>query len=344
MLINYIEKMDKSLYSFFVVYQHEPVTICKEKMEQAGCETIRITARSENLIRSLVDTHGVIRKYKPDIVHSNMNLMNFIPNYYAKKEKVKVRISHSHIAEKNKNVIYQLFARFCKKSIIRTSNVFLACGNDAAEYLHGCDIKSTIIHNAVNITQFHNTSAILDSLKEYQDCFVIGHVGRFTEQKNHRRLVDIFNVYVQKHHNAILALAGTGELESDILDYVEENKLQNKVIFLGAIKEMDKFYSSIDFLLLPSIYEGFPVVSLEVQAAGVRSIFSDAIDPQVKITSLLTLLSLKKTDQEWVEAIDRQLKQYIDEDYIKKIQNAGYDIDVEADKLNVIYCKSVSEV
>lgn len=343
MLINYITEMDKSRYEFYVVYQHEPVKICENKMLSAGVyKLIRITARSENLFKHLRDTNQVIKSIKPDIIHSNVNLMNFIPNYYGYHNNVKVRISHSHIAEKDKSTVYRVMAFVCKKLIARYSTNFFACGIDAAKYLHYED--SIIINNAIPVNKFMNETEQYEPLVSYSNYIKIGHVGRFSDQKNHKRLIDIFCAFSKIENSALLVLVGEGELLENIKQYVKEKAIDDKVIFLGAITEMSKFFYTIDLFLLPSKYEGFPVVALESQAAGVKSIYSDRVDKKVKITKYIEFMSLDASNEEWALAIQKLLKTPVDDNQYEKLKDSGYVIEEEAKKMERYYECFLGEV
>lgn len=338
MLINYCSRMNQQKYDFILIYQHEAVKPCLEKMVEAGFITERITARCENPLKHVVDTYRVIRKYRPEIIHSNMNLMNFVPNIIGKFCGVKVRISHSHIAEKNLNLSHKILLSICRFLIVRSSTRFLACGEDAGRYLHGNRIHSEIIRNAIDLESFRHPVGQFLSEKE-SNKFVIGHVGRFSIQKNHKRLIEIFNEYLKINPNSLLILAGTGELEYKIKRYVADLKIEEKIKFCGAIKDMPSFYASLDMFLFPSLWEGFPVIALEVQAAGVKAIFSDKIDSQVKVTSLISFMSLDKGDIAWAHEIERMriLPQNDDEDFVNELTQAGYDIKFEVTRLEQFY-------
>lgn len=219
MLVNYCNNMDHDKFEFIVVYQHEPVELCINKIKAAGCKTIRITARNESFVKNIVDSYKIIKEYKPDIIHCHMNLMNFCPAFPAMLSGVKVRISHSHIAEKEKSFIYKIMANICKTLIKISSNVFLSCGQEAGYYLYGKNRSFTIINNAINLEEFRYRSYNFRNSLNLQDKVVVGHVGRFSEQKNHKRLLDIFKEFLKLEKNATLLLAGTGELEESTKKY-----------------------------------------------------------------------------------------------------------------------------
>lgn len=341
-LINYCSRLDKKEYELIVVYQHEPVQVCLNKLESAGCKAIRITARSENFLANIIDSYKIIKELQPDIVHSNMNLMNFCSNLPAKWLKVPVRISHSHIAEKNISLLYRLILSISRKLIKYSSNILFSCGKEASQYLYKTEKDVYMINNAIDIRMFENNNSFYDEYRK-SNRVIIGHVGRFTKQKNHKRMINIFYEFMKLEPNSLLLLAGMGELEEEVKQQVKKLNIERNVVFLGAISDMSKFYNTIDLFLLPSLYEGFPVVALEVQAAGVKSLFSDTIDKKIKITNLVNFYSLKNNDKEWANEMERIIGSDVKDDYYKKLTNSGYNVDVEAKKLDELYKKFVNE-
>lgn len=200
MLYNYCKFMDHEKYEFVIVYQHVPVLTCIEKMESIGCKTIRITARSENFIKNIKDSIDVIQSEKPDIVHAHMNLMNFCALYAAKKCGVKVRISHSHIAEKNKGIMFNMMANVFKQMCIKYATAYFACGEEAGLYMYGKKKMEagevTIIQNAIDLQYFSKNKELNEHFRQTNNLngkFIVGHIGRFSQQKNHNKLIDIFN-------------------------------------------------------------------------------------------------------------------------------------------------------
>lgn len=310
MLYNYCKFMDNEKYEFVVVYQHEPIESCINKIKSIGCRTIRITSRSENFVNNIKDSIRIIEQEKPDIVHAHMNLMNFCALYSAKKCGVRVRISHSHIAEKDKNFLYRGVAFFLKGLSIKYATNLFACGMEAGEYFYGkkrmYDETVTIINNAIDLDYF-----IIDNQtkkENREECgldgkLVIGHIGRFTYQKNHERLINIFRSVISKNKDAVLLLVGCGELEKKIRKKTYEMGLEEKVIFYGTTRDMRKVYSLFDVFVLPSYFEGLPVVSIEVQAANIPAILSSKVDKSCKVTEAIQFVDLEESDEEWANRI-----------------------------------------
>lgn len=223
MLCNYCGAMNKDAYEFVLAYQHQAVETCKEKIEESGCRTIRITARSENFIKNLIDGYRVIKKERPDIVHAHMNLVNFCALLPAYLLGVKVRISHSHIAETNRNILFRIMAAICKFLCVHAATDLMTCGQEAGIYLYGKRRmqkgKVLLVENAINLDYYDIDPEVREKIREQhklQDQLIIGHVGRFSYQKNHEKLIHIFSEISKRRADAVLLLVGTGELEEQI--------------------------------------------------------------------------------------------------------------------------------
>lgn len=348
MLCNYCTELSNNDcdYEFVVVYQHEAVNTCREKIEDAGCRTKRITARNENFIKNIIDSYRFIREEKPDIVHAHMNLMNFCALYAAKYAGVKVRISHSHIAEKNRGLCFRAMAFVCKKLCINSATMLLGCGKEAGEYLYGKkrmkEGKVEIVENAIDLRKYTISREEKMEIRRSAGLsheFIVGHVGRFSYQKNHEKLVDAFYSLTKIKKNAKLLLIGTGELENQVRRQVEEYGIEDSVIFAGTTKNMRDMYALMDVFVLPSRYEGFPVVSVEVQAARIPSLFSNSIAPTCKLTDYIDFYSINESSENWakriVDCAEKKRNINLNKLYSK------YNIVENAKHLDVIYRRSL---
>ena len=343
MLYNYCKYLDHEKYEFIVVYQHKPVETCIAKIESIGCRTKRITARNENFFGKIRDSIAIIKDEKPDIVHTHMNLMNFCALYAAKKCGVQVRISHSHIAEKNKGPFFCMMAYICKKLCIKYATDLLACGIEAGKYLYGKAMKKgkvTILENAIDLQYFQKDEILEKQFREKYEVlnkFIIGHVGRFSYQKNHEKLLGIFHEILKIKENAVLLLVGTGELEEQIKKKAEELNISDKVIFYGTTSNMKEIYSVIDVFVLPSRFEGFPVVSIEIQAADIPAVFSNTIAQSCKITEAIKFCDLKLSDEQWAQVVIEHYQKFKTSDLTELYKL--YDIKSKVKKLDEIYEK-----
>ena len=130
--------------------------------------------------------------------------------------------------------------------------------------------------------------------------------------------------------------AGKGEELTSLLDKVKNLDLEEKVLFLGLREDIPSILQAFDIFIMPSIYEGLPVSSIEAQASGLKCVLSDSISFESNVTGNVEFLSLEKSATEWAEEISKMLS-YDRTDTSEKIKNAGYDIMTTAQQLTDFY-------
>ena len=328
MIYNYSQNMNKDNYEFHLVYQHNPELKNIEEFEKLGFKLNRISSKTRNPIKNIIETYSYIKENNFDVIHSHMTLMNVIPLTIAKYLGVKKRISHSHNSDVRKKFFFiKLVENILKKIIINNSTDLVACGFEAGKYLYG-DKEFVILNNAINTKLYLFNQKYRDEIRKDigigNDVFVIGHVGRFSKQKNHKFLIDVLEKLCLCEKNVRLLLIGDGEEFKNIKSYVEEKKMDEYVIFTGIIRETYKYYSAFDIFVLPSIWEGLPIVAIEAQVSGLRIIFSDNIDKKVMLDEKNVLFE-KLNEEVWVKRI-------LDEKNNNKIKNRDFNTDIMTKK------------
>ena len=200
----------------------------------------------------------------------------------------------------------------------------------SADFLFGRNADVQILNNGINITKFqYNENLRRLKRKEFlfQNKLVIGHIGRFSKQKNHIFVIDVFVKILEKNSCAIFLLIGTGELYHNIKKYVDALGITDRVIFAGVRKDVSELMMAMDSLVFPSFYEGMPNVVIEAQTTGLPCLVSDTITEECKVTDKVEFLSLKNSALEWankaLSMINNDTKR---EDYAGKMKVAGYDI------------------
>ena len=160
--------------------------------------------------------------------------------------------------------------------------------------------------------------------------------GRFSNQKNHKFIIKLTEKLSQTNLDFKIILIGEGELEEKIKRQINKKKLDKYFIFTGNISNVNKYYQALDLFILPSKYEGLPLVGIEAQASGAKCLFSEKITKEVKITDLVTFLPLNINI--WKDRILKECKNITTKkDMTKKIKKAGYDIKTETKKLEELY-------
>ncbi|MBR0131218.1 MAG: glycosyltransferase family 1 protein [Firmicutes bacterium] len=283
----------------------------------------------------------------PDIkiVHAHNEAMGYYALQSAKDAGVRVRIAHAHNTQIIKDYKYPL-KMVCKQLLPGAATDYWSCGRDAGIYYYGekrWNESGFILRNAIDVSRFAFRPEARERIRQengLNDCFVMGHVGRFNLQKNHSRLLDIFAELLKAVPDARLALIGVGELEQSVKEKAQALGIQDKTLFLGQMSDVSEWYQAMDCFVLPSLFEGLPVVGIEAQAAGLPCFFSDKVTDEILLSPQAQRISLEADDTEWVNALLAARQQKADRNQaIDIVREAGYDIHEEAKKLQEIYLK-----
>ncbi|MBR3164491.1 glycosyltransferase family 1 protein [Candidatus Saccharibacteria bacterium] len=301
-IMNYYHHIDRNKIQFDFICDEDSTNIPYDEIEKLGGKVI-LCPPYQKLPKYLKFLTQLFREKKYHIVHSNINTLSVFPLYAAKKAGVPVRIAHSHSTsnprEWKKNLAKNALRPFSKQY----ATDYFACSELAGRYLFGDQAfdkgKVKIIRNAIDVEKFKFDPVARKKLRKEigikDDDFVVGHIGRFVEQKNHRFLIDIFAEAKKEKKNAKLVLVGQGPLREEIRQKVEDLGLQKDVFFLGQRNDTNKLYSVFDVFCLPSLYEGLPVVGVEAQANGVPCVFSDQVTEEIAINKNVKLVDTEKS-------------------------------------------------
>ena len=238
------------------------------------------------------------------IVHSHIDSMSFLPLLAAKMAGIPIRIAHSHstsIDMDYKYILKQIYRRGL--AMVATDN--FACGKKAGEFLFGSR-AFTLIPNAIDADRFYYNEAERANVRKelkLEGKFVIGHVGRFTYLKNHGFLLEILACMLEKNENVRLLLIGTGEKKEEIQDKAKQMGLEEYVLFLGSRSDVERFYQAMDVFVMPSLFEGVPVVGIEAQFTQLPCVFSDRVPDEVAFTDLCCFVPLNDSPEKWAERI-----------------------------------------
>lgn len=304
-VMNYYRHLDHSKIQFDFICDDDSTNIPYDEIEKLGGKVILIPPY-QKVFKYQKELRRVLREGKYKIVHSHINTLSVFPLYAAKKVGVPVRIAHSHSTtnkkEWKKNLLKQVLRPFSKKYATN----YMCCSELAGRWLFGDkaydDGKVYLLNNAIDLDKFKYDKKIRDKKRKElgikEDTIVIGHIGRFVAQKNHTFLIDIFNQFHKKEKNSILLLAGQGPLQEEIKNKVRELGLDDSVRFLGQRNDANELYQVFDVFLLPSLYEGLPVVGVEAQASCLLCFFSDDMTKETKVLDSTVFMSLSNTAEE----------------------------------------------
>lgn len=333
---NYCVHMDKNkiLMEFITFLGNEQKFV--DLFTQYGTVHI-LPHRKQALFSYLYALNRLLQKGKYDVIHihGNSGTMS-VEAAFARMNHVNKIIVHTHNTECTHPVVGRLTVPVMK--LLATD--FLACSEAAGTWLYGKN-RYIVLNNAIDIRNYFFDSTIRDvTRKEFgvSGNFVIGHVGKFLEVKNHTFLIDIFEQYYQLDSSARLMLVGDGPKKQEIEKKIESKGLGECVIFVGSKDNVGKFYAAMDFFVLPSLYEGLPLVMLEGQASGLPMLVANTITQDAKCCNEVIYKSLSDGAMAWAQTI-QDIKSSLGAraNNIEAIRSHGFDIDKEADKLLTIY-------
>lgn len=336
----------KIIYDFVNVKDESKIAF-EDDIQAAGGHVFEIKSRRSNPIRHYWQWYRLMiriaKDYHAIVINSN-DLFYVFPLLIAKLFGIPQRIMHSHTSGSEKEMGYLRSALiFVNKFILRyCATQYFACSRSAGVWMFGENTPVTIIHNAIETDRFIfdlNKREKLRKKLKVENVFVIGHVARFSYAKNHMFLIEIFKIFHDRHPNSILWLIGgavdDGSLFRRAKKKVHEFHLEDAVRFMGMRKDVADLYQAMDCFVLPSRFEGLPIVGIEAQASGLPCIMSKNITEEVKITDLMEFASLARPE-EWVEKLERTMETQRGNTG-QEIIDAGYDIDHEIRKVEALY-------
>ena len=343
-VMNYYRHIDRTKIQFDFICDEDSTDIPYEEIEKLGGKVILIPPY-QKVFKYHRELKKVLKDGKYKIVHSHINTLSVFSLYAAKCAGVPVRIAHSHSTtnkqEKKKNLLKQVLKPFSK--VFATD--YMCCSELAGRWLFGNKEYDkgnvSLLNNAIDLDKFKYDEKIRsdkrNELNISDDTLVIGHVGRFVEQKNHRFLIDIFNEVHKQKENSILLLAGQGPLMEEMKEKVKKLGIEECVKFLGQINDVKELYQAMDLFLFPSLYEGLGMVVVEAQASGLPCVVSTEIPEIAKVTQKIAFINLDSQIENWI----RTIFEYLNNINRKNINfSAGiekYDIRKEAIKLEKKY-------
>lgn len=306
-LMNYYRNIDRNKVQFDFISIYDKLCF-EDEIKSLGGRVYTICSEKVNPIKYCKQLEKIIRENNYEIVHINMlSAANILPVIVAKEKKIKHIIIHSHNSNTPTGLLRKLLNAL-NKPFLHWGTDFFACSKLAGEWMFGKNFLKkhslNIINNAVDIDNYKFAPEIRENVRRELKCkykFIIGHIGRFCYQKNHDFLIDVFYEVQKEDKDAILLLIGEGELKEEIQEKVKKMNMQNSVIFLGTTNKVQNYLQAMDLFILPSRFEGLPVVGIEAQASGTKCLFSSNITEETKIAKNTEFLDMNV--QEWKKAI-----------------------------------------
>lgn len=250
----------------------------------------------------------------------------------------RMTIAHSHSTNPRGSILQQAIKRSYIRGAETCSDYCIACSRDAGQWVFP-HREFAVLNNAIDTEKFKYNPSIREEVRTdlgLGGSFTVGIVGSLSEVKNPFGTIEIFKAVHNKTPGAKLLWVGGGGMEEAIKQRLKEEQIADAVIMTGVRPDVDRLMQAMDVFILPSIFEGLPVVLVEAQAAGLTCFCSEAVTTEADITGLCRFLPLGQPDL-WAEQIlsaDLTRK-----DTRQAICDAGYDIHTTAQWLQDFYLK-----
>ncbi|MBS5989426.1 glycosyltransferase family 1 protein [Anaerococcus hydrogenalis] len=337
-ILSYLEAMNLSDLEVYVIATIRKEEQIVKRLEKKGCIIVDLPSRSSNTFKYFKELTSFLRKEKIDVIHAHGNSSTLSIELLAGLlSGCKKRIAHSHNTTCNHLVIDKILHPLF--NYLYTDA--LACGEKAGKWMFKNKTFS-ILKNGRDIEKYafnEKTRCLMREKLNIQNKFVVAHVGGFNIQKNHKFLIKIFREILKIKPNSTLILIGDGPLKKDIEKEVED--INSNILFLGLVDNVQDYLQAMDAMILPSLYEGLPLVAIEWQINGLPCLLSDTITRECGFSTNTEFLSLNEDPKKWADSIieitkktDRFSSSKVSS---KKITDEGFNIKKCAKILKNIY-------
>lgn len=344
-VMNYFRAIDHSKIHMDFAIWRDIQTPYYDEIKAEG-STVYVLPPMKKINAHIKECEKIISEGKYDIIHDNTLYISYPIMCSAKKYKVPVRMLHSHNSKlgetKSKDIRNRAFLPLLKY----TATDYAACSKLAAQALIGNNSYDFI----PNIVSGERLNYSLDKRNEIRKAMgaegkiIIGSIGRVAAQKNPLFALDVIKEIVNRNQNVEYWWIGSGPMDDELKKGVIERKLDARVRILGSREDVPDLLQAMDIFFLPSLFEGLPITGVEAQAAGLPSVISASVTPEVVYTDLVEFVSLEKPIETWAEALERQITRVPDRrSYIGELRNSPFSEIKAGEHLTQIYEKLVQK-
>lgn len=334
------EQMDREKVNFDYLVYREQEEFGDEKIRKLGgkklvADNTEAPNQMMRFFQKFWRTWKVLKEEKVEVFHINGSTpYDFLVGMVARLAGARVVILHVHSSHLKKDGWgHRVFQGVCRFFLPICGNYYFACSDLAGAYMYGSAPKKQIVYvkNGICTENFRFEKEIRRKMREcyrVEEELIVGSIGRFCASKNQRFLLQVFAEIQKRSPKARLLLIGQGELETELMDLADSLGIREYVIHIASTEQIREFLCMMDVFLLPSFFEGLPVVGVEAQAAGLPCVFSDRITRQAALGDRACFLSLRRTAAEWAKVAMKAAGQASEnrELYADVVRNAGYEI------------------
>lgn len=349
LVMEYYRHIDRTQIQFDFICDSDSNAVPTEEIESLGGR-VYIVPPYQHIFKNMRAIKKICKQNKYKIIHGYNGTMNVFAMYVGWCCHIPVRINESismaHKSDK-KTILKKLLKPFTKMFATH----YMANGEACGRWQFGDKLydsgKVAVFKTVINTeTSKYDPELRAKTRAEYNltNNIVIGHIGRLTEQKNTLFVIDIFKSILDKEKKAKLLIIGDGNLKEAMLEKISKYGIENSVLYLGRREDIPQFYNAMDCFLLPSLYEGLPVVGVEAENCGLPMFYSTEIPRESSACpDLGHFISLEKSADEWAEEILKatRLNMPIRRGHSAEIQAGGFCSMQEAKNLQIYYQKLI---
>lgn len=337
-LVNMLEQMSNRGFLVDIVTAVITSDLYVSRLNKIGIRIIELSGSPYKIAENRSRLHHIFQQTHYDVFYLNAFIaVSMIYLKDAEAYRIARRIVHSHnncLRESITRPVKMFVHRISQQIYLKYATDYWACSMEAAEFLFGKDVGKSkqlkIIKNGIDTQKFRFNGNVRQKIREQlgiSNQIVIGHIGRISYQKNQSFLLKVFRQIVQNQTEMVLLLIGDGDTTM-LQRRAEELGIEHSVVFLEATNQVAQLLSAMDVFVFPSIFEGFGIVAIEAQCAGLPTICSSQVPSDVDITPLCQHLMLNDDISVWVSTITEASKNSVNsrDTYADRIKQAGYDI------------------
>lgn len=354
-LIEQFRHLDKSKIDYDFVNITGEYSICYEdEILASGSKIFKVVSRHKNPLLHYWQWFNILLQNKGiyDVIVLNTNSLEYVfPLVLGKIFGIPVRVIHSHNSgfENKQGLARRLLVGMNKKLLAWSANLRFACSQFAGQWMFK-DNPYHVIYNAIDIHKYDADLAVRDEMRQalnLDTALTLLHVGRFSYQKNHSFLLDIFKEVHSIQPDSVLLLVGDTTEESEFLTEVKRKikayGLENVVRLLARRDDVNKIMQAADVLVMPSFFEGLTVVGIEAQASDLPLLLSDTVTKELGLLPSTQFISLEAGPTAWAEAIVNS-KQHNRQSRYEELKAAGYDIGNETERVEKLLIDAYHEL
>ena len=338
-IYNYIHAMDRQDLQLHFLTYGDLQPVLRDRFSALGTINF-VSDRKQSTAAYVKDYIRLLREQRFDVVHIHGNSGTMaIETVLAKLCGVPRVLIHTHSTKTDHPMVNAIL----KYPMMLFADERIACARGSGAWLYG-SWKHTVLNNAIDLGRFSYDPACRAECREefgIRNEFLVGHIGHFSTPKNHFFLIDVFAAFHKRKPDAKLLLAGDGPDFDAVVEKVRQLQLQDSVIFTGRRSDVERLYQAFDVFLMPSRWEGLPLVLLEAQTAGLPVVASDRITKDVQCAPDFWYLSIEEDPKVWAEKLREVSEKKVDRtaDTAQLLREHGFDIRTEAGRLLELYLK-----